>query len=67
MVITQHAHAEAQAEGLNLTEVRASVVSSGEIIEDYPHDKRGPSCLIFSMLMSGSPVHTCWGYSSVIQ
>lgn len=65
VIITQHADREAKAELLNLTEVRASAVIGGEIIEDYPSDRLGPSCLILSMLPDG-PVHSCWGYQAAI-
>ena len=66
VIITQHADRETKAELLNLTEVRASVITGGEIIEDYPTDRRGPSCLILSILPDGRPVHSCWGYQTVI-
>lgn len=64
--ITQHADSEAKNDGLNLTEVRASVIVNGELVEDYPTDPRGPSCLIFSILADGRPVHSCWGYHTSI-
>lgn len=32
-------------------------VTSGQIIEDYPTDKYGPSCLIFGMTAAGRPLH----------
>jgi hypothetical protein len=64
VVITQHADREARTDGLNLTEVRVSGLSNGDIIEDYPDDPRGQSCLILCTLPDGRPVHTCWGYQS---
>jgi hypothetical protein len=67
VLITQHADREARAEQLNLTEVRASVVDHGDIIEDYPSDPRGPSCLTLSMLPGGRPIHACWGYQASIR
>jgi len=33
-----------------------------EIIEDYPEDPRGPSCLILGWCASGDPIHACVGY-----
>jgi hypothetical protein len=62
VIITPHANREAHADGLNLTEVRASVLSNGDIIEDYPGDPRGQSCLILCTLPTGHPVQSCWGY-----
>jgi len=32
-------------------------VASGQIIEDYPTDKYGPSCPIFGMTATGRPLH----------
>lgn len=34
VILTYHAQIEARAEQLNLTEVRASIITNGEIIED---------------------------------
>jgi hypothetical protein len=33
------------------------IVLTGEIIEEYPDDKYGPSCLIFGRTQSGRPIH----------
>ncbi|MBS4033315.1 MAG: DUF4258 domain-containing protein [Ignavibacterium sp.] len=33
------------------------VINHGEIIEDYPEDKRGHSCLMFAMTDKVRPVH----------
>ena len=36
-------------------------ISKGEIIEDYPHDTRGVSCLILGFTGKGMPLHlVCW-------
>ncbi len=32
-------------------------VASGEVIEDYPDDRYGPSCLILGYTDSGRPLH----------
>jgi hypothetical protein len=37
-------------------EVR-EVIVEGEIIEDYPNDVRGHSCLMLGVTHSGRPVH----------
>jgi len=37
-------------------EVR-SVVEHGEVIEDYPEDRRGHSCLMLGFGIEGRPVH----------
>lgn len=35
--------------------------SKGEIIEDYPHDPRGASCLILGFTHQGRPLHVVCG------
>ncbi|MHC4475286.1 MAG: DUF4258 domain-containing protein [Planctomycetota bacterium] len=41
---------------ITTAEVR-SVIESGEIIEDYPEDSRGHSCLVLGKGYNGRPVH----------
>ena len=36
-------------------------ISTGEIIEDYPTDPRGPSCLILGYTEMGRPLHVVCG------
>lgn len=52
-------------DALDIDEVRGSIVTNGVIIEDYPNDQRGPSCLMLSFLSDGRPVHTCWAWHDV--
>ncbi len=43
-----HAVREAAADGLLISEIWNGVLSaSAQIIEDYPNDPRGPSCLVY--------------------
>ena len=37
-------------------------INNGEIIEDYPDDKYGPSCLIFGMTAKQRPLHIQCSY-----
>lgn len=55
---TEHSLEEMNAEGelISADEVR-EVVFKGEIIEDYPKDKRGHSCLMFSWTLQKRPLH----------
>ncbi|MDI6794676.1 MAG: DUF4258 domain-containing protein [bacterium] len=39
-------------------------VANGEVIEDYPNDKYGPSCLIFGYTQVGRPLHFQCSYPS---
>jgi len=58
IIYSAHAVDEMNAEDELITtaEVR-HVVFSGKIIEDYPEDKRGHSCLIFATPEGHRPVH----------
>lgn len=58
LIYTEHAVDAmiAEEEMISKDEVR-HVIFRGEIIEDYPHDKRGHSCLIFAMTLKMRPVH----------
>ena len=38
------------------------VIEEGEIIEDYPDDKYGPSCLIYGKTIQGRPLHIQCSY-----
>ncbi len=40
------------------------VIEEGEIIEDYPDDKYGPSCLIYGTTIHGRPLHVECSYPS---
>lgn len=60
--ITDHADEEAQADSLSFEEIFFSVLR-GEVIEDYPHSKPYPSCLVFGESFLGQPVHSVWAYN----
>jgi hypothetical protein len=59
--VSSHALAEAEADGLMLSEIEAATCA-GECIEDYPGDPRGPSCLVLGHRLDGSSVHAIWGF-----
>ena len=41
-------------------------IFNGEIIEDYPSDKYGPSCLIYGKTDNGKPLHIQIGLLPII-
>jgi len=43
--ISYHAEKEMYAEDITLADVETAI-SNGEVLEDYPDDPRGPSCLV---------------------
>lgn len=44
-LIKKHARERASVRGISMHEVREALLS-GEIVENYPEDKRGHSCLV---------------------
>ena len=64
------------AQGINLSEHAAqrgidrdinaddilNAIRTGEVIEDYPRDKYGPSCLILGTTRTGRPLHVQCSY-----
>lgn len=63
-LVSTHALSEAIADGLRPADVWAGIAgSTAEVIEDYPHDPRGASCLILCFVQ-GRPVHSVVAYPS---
>ena len=58
---SQHAVDQSILRHIGLQEVR-DAIASGEIIEDYPNDKYGPSCLILGFTKAGRPLHIGCSY-----
>lgn len=54
--ISQHAERERKNDDLLIADLENAVLT-GEIIEDYPTDPRGASCLVSGKSMDGKPVH----------
>lgn len=48
---------------ISVLEIR-EVIAAGEIIEDYPDDKYGPSCLILGFTQANRPLHIQCSYPS---
>ncbi len=48
---------------ISVQEVREAL-ENGEIIEDYPDDKYGPSCLVLGFTQKGRPLHIQCSYPS---
>lgn len=46
-----------------MQEVREAI-ANGEVIEDYPEDKYGPTCLILGFTQAGRPLHVQCSYPS---
>ena len=49
--ITFHAQQERLEEDLDLIQIEAAIIEHGELLEEYPDDPRGESCLV--LVLSG--------------
>jgi hypothetical protein len=61
--VSAHALREAEVDQLTIEDIEAATLS-GECIEDYPDDPRGPSCLVLGHLTDGGAVHALWGFDA---
>jgi len=56
--VTLHATSRATSDGISLSEVETAMCApAAQVIENYPEDPRGPSCLILAHSSTGDPLH----------
>lgn len=55
-----HAEHEREDEHILVSELEYNVLT-GELLEDYPDDPRGHSCLVLGFTSSGRAIHSVWG------
>ena len=60
---SQHAIDQSILRRINIQEFREAV-SQSDLIEDYPDDKYGPSCLLLGFTSSHRPLHILCSYPS---
>jgi hypothetical protein len=60
---SQHAVDQSIIRHISVQEIREMIVD-GQVIEKYPDDKYGPSCLIFGFTLKGRPLHVQCSYPS---
>ena len=60
---SKHAVDQTIIRRISVSEIREAI-SKGEIIEDYPEDKYGPSCLILGKTAGGRAIHVQCSYPS---
>lgn len=57
-----HAEIERDADQISIREIREALLSSeAKIIEDYPNDPRGHSCLVLGFTKKKLPIHIVCG------
>jgi uncharacterized protein DUF4258 len=60
---SQHATDQSILRHISVQEIREAIVV-GEVIEDYPNDKYGSSCLILGFTGAARPIHVQCSYPS---
>jgi hypothetical protein len=59
---SKHALDQSIIRQINVEEVEQAVSNRSEVIEDYPDDKYGPSCLILGFTGAERPLHLQCSY-----
>ncbi|MBE9060565.1 DUF4258 domain-containing protein [cf. Phormidesmis sp. LEGE 11477] len=60
---SKHAVDQSILRQIRVQEIREAI-TNGQVIEDYPEDKYGPSCLIFGSTQAQRPIHVQCSYPS---
>lgn len=61
---SKHAVDQSIIRQISVAEISEAIALSDEIVEDYPDDKYGPSCLILGFTRNGRPLHIQCSYPS---
>ena len=61
---SKHAVDQSIIRDISVAELEDAMAGESEVIEDYPDDKYGPSCLILGYTKSGRPLHIQCSYPS---
>ncbi len=59
---SKHAVDQSIIRDISVAEIEDAIASRIEIIEDYPEDKYGPSCLILGRTQAARPLHIHCSY-----
>ncbi|WPL18767.1 hypothetical protein Thiowin_03858 [Thiorhodovibrio winogradskyi] len=62
--LSRHALDQSIKRGIRIAELEEALLGKAEIIEDYPDDKYGPSCLILGYSVAGRALHIVCSYPS---
>ena len=61
---SKHAVDQSIIRDISVAELEDAMAGKIEVIEDYPDDKYGPSCLILGFTQAGRPLHIQCSYPS---
>jgi hypothetical protein len=59
---SKHAVDQTIIRDISVPELEQAILTRSQIIEDYPDDKYGPSCLILGFTSAGRPLHIHCSY-----
>ncbi len=54
---SKHAVDQTIIRNISVSELEQALSNRSEVLEDYPEDKYGPSCLILGFTSAGRPLH----------
>ncbi len=61
---SKHAVDQSIIRNISVSEIEEAISYKALVIEDYPNDKYGPSCLILGYTKTGRPLHVQCSYPS---
>jgi len=61
---SKHAVDQSIIREISVVEMEEAISGSSELVEDYPEDKYGPSCLILGFTKTRRPLHMQCSYPS---
>jgi hypothetical protein len=61
---SRHAVDQTLLRDISVKELEEAIANRSEIVEDYPDDKYGPSCLILGFTKAGRALHVQCSYPS---
>ena len=60
--LTAHAEREREADRITIREIEEALLSERcQVVENYPEDPRGASCLVLGFTLLGLPMHAVCG------
>ena len=63
-VFSKHAVDQSIIQDISVAEMEEAITGAIEVVEDYPDDKYGPSCLILGFTKAERPLHMQCSYPS---
>jgi hypothetical protein len=62
--LSKHAVDQSIVRDISVSEIEEAFAGKCEVIENYPDDKYGPSCLVLGFTKKGRPLHLQCSYPS---